>query len=71
MEEIEFQSWKGLKIFLVLFFDFAEEVLRVRDMNTLCKVKAKSRAGVGSWSSEFHGSFHCKLLSLQQKKLFV
>lgn len=27
MEEIEFQSWKGLKIFLVLFFDFVEEVI--------------------------------------------
>lgn len=27
MEEIEFQSWKGLKIFLVLFFDLAEEVI--------------------------------------------
>lgn len=27
MEEIEFQSWKSLKILLVLFFDFAEEVI--------------------------------------------
>ena len=40
-------------------------------MNTLCKVETKSRAGVGSWSSEFQGSFHCNLLSLQEKKLFV